>query len=110
MGVGSMIRARRRTHGLTQARLALRAGTSQAAISRIEREQVCPGIDTVANLLLALGEELEPLTRPLAPDGDPARLAAQRALPLERRIELAWSWNRLGGEIAAAGARARGET
>ena len=48
----------RRRHGLTQAQLAARARTSQAAISRIERGLVSPSVATLAHLLELMGEEL----------------------------------------------------
>ena len=44
---------------MTQKQLAARAGTSQAAISRIERDVVSPTVATLAQLLDLLGEELE---------------------------------------------------
>ena len=44
---------------MTQKQLAARAGTSQAAISRIERDVVSPSVATLAHLLYLLGEELE---------------------------------------------------
>ena len=44
---------------MSQARLAVRAGTTQSAISRIERDQVSPTIETLRSLLHLLGEELE---------------------------------------------------
>jgi transcriptional regulator with XRE-family HTH domain len=44
---------------VTQKQLAARARTSQAAVSRIERDQVSPSVATLANLLDLLGEELE---------------------------------------------------
>jgi len=55
---GPLIRDARRRHGLTQAQLAARARTSQAAISRIERGLVSPSVATVAELLDLMGEEL----------------------------------------------------
>jgi transcriptional regulator with XRE-family HTH domain len=55
---GELVREVRRRHGLTQQQLADRARTSQAAISRIERGLVSPSVDTLANLLDLLGEEL----------------------------------------------------
>jgi transcriptional regulator with XRE-family HTH domain len=56
---GDLLRTKRRRHGLTQAQLAARARTSQAAISRIERGLVSPSVATLANLLDLMGEELE---------------------------------------------------
>jgi transcriptional regulator with XRE-family HTH domain len=55
---GELLRDARRRHGLTQQQLADRARTSQAAISRIERDLVSPAVDTLAHLLDLLGEEL----------------------------------------------------
>jgi transcriptional regulator with XRE-family HTH domain len=58
MTPGSMLREARRRHGLTQRQLAARARTSQAAISRIERDLVSPSVATLAELLDLMGEEL----------------------------------------------------
>ena len=58
MTPGQLLRDRRRRHGLTQAQLAARARTSQAAISRIERDLVSPSVETLRTLLDLMGEEL----------------------------------------------------
>ena len=58
MNAGQLLRAVRRRHGITQAQLAARARTSQAAISRIERGTVSPSVATLAQLLDLMGEEL----------------------------------------------------
>lgn len=58
MTAGELLRATRRKHGLTQRQLAIRARTSQAAISRIERDVVSPSIATLAELLRLMNEEL----------------------------------------------------
>ncbi len=50
---------------MTQEQLAARARTSQAQISRIERDLVSPSVATLANLLDLLGEELELEVRPI---------------------------------------------
>ena len=55
---GQILRAARRRHGVSQARLATRAGTTQSAISRIERDQVSPSVGTLRSLLHLLGEDL----------------------------------------------------
>jgi transcriptional regulator with XRE-family HTH domain len=55
---GELLREVRRRHGLTQRQLAARARTSQAAISRIERDVVSPSVSTLATLLDLMGEEL----------------------------------------------------
>lgn len=55
---GTLVREARKRHGLTQAQLAARARTSQAAISRIERDLVSPSMATLSQLLDLMGEEL----------------------------------------------------
>jgi transcriptional regulator with XRE-family HTH domain len=56
---GQLLREARRRHGLSQARLAIRAGTTQSAISRIEQDRVSPTVETLAGLLNLLGEDLQ---------------------------------------------------
>jgi transcriptional regulator with XRE-family HTH domain len=58
MDVGELLREARRRHGLTQKQLAIRARTSQAAISRIERGLVSPTVETLGKLLAMMNEEL----------------------------------------------------
>jgi transcriptional regulator with XRE-family HTH domain len=104
---GELVRARREAHGLSQARLARRAGTGQAAISRIERGLTSPTTAMLAKLLGAMGEELELASARPELAVDPAHLEAQQARTPAERLELGLAWNRLAGEIAAAGAAAR---
>ena len=59
MTAGHLLREARRRRGVTQAQLAARARTSQAAISRIERGLVSPSVATLGSLLHLMGEELE---------------------------------------------------
>jgi transcriptional regulator with XRE-family HTH domain len=56
---GALIRDARARHGISQATLARRAGTTQKQISRIERAESSPSVSTVARLLAAMGERLE---------------------------------------------------
>jgi transcriptional regulator with XRE-family HTH domain len=56
---GEILSEARHRHGISQARLGARAGTTQSAISRIERDQVSPTVETLASLLRVLGEDLE---------------------------------------------------
>ncbi len=58
MSAGQLLRASRLRHGLTQKQLAIRARTSQAAISRIERGLVSPTVETLQKLLAMVNEEL----------------------------------------------------
>jgi transcriptional regulator with XRE-family HTH domain len=55
---GQLLRKARRRHDVTQRRLAIRAGTTQSAISRIERDRVSPSVETLRRLLWLLGEDL----------------------------------------------------
>jgi transcriptional regulator with XRE-family HTH domain len=55
---GRLLREARIRHEVSQERLAIRAGTTQSAISRIEKERVSPTVQTLAELLHLLGEDL----------------------------------------------------
>lgn len=106
---GALLRARREAHGLTQARLALRAGTTQAAVSRVERGELSPSVATLERLLWAMGEELALSAHPAPAEWDEDHLRDALRRPAPERLALALSWNRLAGQLAAAGARARDE-
>ncbi len=107
MDAGKLIRRTRDRHGISQRSLALRAGTNQAAVSRIERGEVSPSVATVERLLAAMGEGLKLEAEPVERDHDPVHLrAALKRTPAER-LELAISWNRLAGRLTEAGRSAR---
>lgn len=55
---GRLLREARIRHRVSQESLAIRAGTTQSAISRIEKERVSPTVKTLAELLHLLGEDL----------------------------------------------------
>lgn len=55
---GELLRHARSRHGLSQKQLAIRAGTTQSAISRIEKDKLSPTIETLSGLLFLLGEDL----------------------------------------------------
>lgn len=107
MEMGELIRGARKRHGLSQRRLALRAGTDQAAISRIERGDTAPSIETIERLLAAMGERLSIRSEPLAREYDPLHMEATLERTPEERLRLAISWNRLAGRLTQAGRRAR---
>jgi transcriptional regulator with XRE-family HTH domain len=102
---GRLIRDTRRQRGLTQARLALRAGTTQSAISRIENGHESPTTERLEMLLLVMGERLALASTPLA--ADDRSLAARRAQTPADRLREAASWNRAATAIEIAGAAAR---
>lgn len=97
-----LLREARKRHGLSQRRLALRAGTSQDAISRIERGVESPTIERLANLLMVLGERLE-LDSSLS---NKTEGAAAPSTARERLREAA-SWNLVATKLEIAGAQAR---
>lgn len=55
---GQLLREARKRHGVSQKQLAIRAGTTQSAISRIEGDKVSPSVETLRSLLQVLGEDL----------------------------------------------------
>jgi transcriptional regulator with XRE-family HTH domain len=109
MNAAELIRETRRRHGITQRSLAVRAGTGQAAVSRIERGEVSPSIDTVERLLAAMGERGRLASEPFRGDHDPVHLSAGLRRSPSERLELAIGWNRLAADLAMAGRRTRGE-
>ena len=83
----------RRRHGLTQRQLAARARTSQAAISRIERDLVSPSVATLATLLDLMGEELKLEADPVDYGVDATLLDLNLELTPERRLARQASWS-----------------
>jgi transcriptional regulator with XRE-family HTH domain len=97
-----LLREARKRQGISQRRLALRAGTSQDAISRIERGVESPTLERLANLLTVLGERLE-LNTTLIADATHAAV-----MPTAReRLREAASWNLVATQLEIAGADAR---
>jgi transcriptional regulator with XRE-family HTH domain len=101
-----LVSSTRNRLGLSQRRLALRAGTTQAAISRIERGLVSPTFTTLRELMLAMGEEPVIGAHRLPTDWDPVHMASTLARTPEERLALALSWNRMAGRLAHADRRA----
>lgn len=101
------MRETRERLGLSQRQLALRAGMTQASVSRIERGKVSPTFQTLRELMLAMGEEPLIGSRRLSGEWDPVHMASTLARSPEERLALALSWNRMAGRLAAAGRRAR---
>jgi transcriptional regulator with XRE-family HTH domain len=100
------VRALRERHRLSQAQLAYRAGSTQQAISRIERGTMSPTVDMLARLAACCGEELRLEARARDVPFEDAQLVEQLSLPMARRLEMALSWDRFAGEIAGRGLEA----
>jgi transcriptional regulator with XRE-family HTH domain len=104
---GEIIRQRRLAHGLTQKQLAIRAGSTQAAVSRLERGEISPTFETLERFLQVMGEEAELIVRRSRGAHGPARVASLRARPPAERFALGLSWNSLAGQFTRKGAAAR---
>lgn len=107
LDLATALRETRKTAGLSQRRLAVRAGTSQDAISRIERGVEAPTLERFEQLMLAMGKRLvldvEPLESPVPAD----ELAVSAQLTPAERLREAIGWNRLASQLAIAGEKAR---
>jgi transcriptional regulator with XRE-family HTH domain len=102
MTAAELLRETRRRHGVTQAQLAARARTSQAAISRIERGLVSPTVETLATLLDLMGDELSLGTEPLDYGHDRAMIRNNLQHSPEERIQRQASWSRGMRELQRA--------
>jgi transcriptional regulator with XRE-family HTH domain len=99
---GQLLRDVRRRHGLSQRQLAARARTSQAAISRIERDLVSPSVSTLATLLDLMGEELGLAATAIDYGHDVTLLDINLRFTPEERIENQASWARGVRELQRA--------
>jgi transcriptional regulator with XRE-family HTH domain len=102
MTPSDLVRTTRKRKGLSQRRLALRAGTSQSAIARIERGDEEVTWPRLRSLMLAMGEEPVLESRPLASRYDAADMVAQRRMSPDARLESGLAFNKLASELAAA--------
>ncbi len=107
MTAADLIRSTRSRHGLTQSQLARRAGTTQTAISRLERGDRSPSVETLRRILLVMGEDLDLRTRRLKGEHDAAHLQAEKALTPSQRLARAFAWMRFNAAVSAAGRSAR---
>ena len=105
MTPGQLLRSARGRHGLTQKQLAARARTSQAAISRIERDLVSPSVDTLATLLDLMGEELQLGAEPIDYGHDVTLIDLNLERTPEGRIDAQASWSRGVREFQGAARR-----
>jgi transcriptional regulator with XRE-family HTH domain len=64
MTAADLVREARDRHRISQASLARRCRTSQTHISRIERGEVSPTVETLQRILQTMGERLELLAAP----------------------------------------------
>jgi transcriptional regulator with XRE-family HTH domain len=88
---------------LTQRQLAIRAGSTQAAISRLERDELSPTFETFERLLSVMGDEATLQVHRGKGDYDRARLMSLRSRPPVERLALAISWNRMADLMRQGG-------
>ena len=107
--LGDHLRAARLRQGVTQRSLARRAGTTQAAISRIESGKESPSFERFTALLSVLGVRALLQTAPLEHDLGPDDLKHGRTLTPTLRLAESASWNLVTTslEIAATAAKAQ---
>lgn len=103
MTAGELLRATRLGHGLTQRQLAIRARTSQAAISRIERDVLSPSVSTLAELLRLMNEELVLDAREVDWGHDVTLNRTNLSLTVAQRLDRLVPYARLADELQAAG-------
>ena len=104
MDAGALLRERRLVNGLSQRALALRAGTRQANISRIENGHEIPTVDRLDQLLHALGERLELRAVPLDPERAAAEIRAGQAKSMSARLEDGFTLASFANELAGRSA------
>jgi transcriptional regulator with XRE-family HTH domain len=102
---GQLLRETRHRHGLTQRQLAARARTSQAAISRVERDLVSPSVSTLATWLDLMGDELRLAAEPIDYGHDATLFGQTLTRSPEQRIENQASWFRGLSELRHAARR-----
>jgi len=105
--LGEIVREVRERRGISRRSLARRAGTSPAAIARVESGPESPSFERFEALLLVMGERPVLRTEPLAHRYDLDDLALERERSAAERLAHSLSWNRMASEFAIAGARAR---
>ena len=84
---GQLLKEARRRRGVSQARLATRASTTQSAISRIESDRVSPAVETLRELLHLLGEDLVLTVEPREWGIDRSLIRERFALDPSERLE-----------------------
>ena len=100
-----LVREARRRQGISQAQLALRAGTSQHAVSLIERGLRRPSLDTLERLLLATGHRLAEGLEIVATEEDLVHLAAEQRRSVGSRLEQGFGWGAFAHDFRGAARR-----
>ena len=99
---GQLLREARKRRGVSQARLAVRAGTTQSVISRIERDGVSPTVETLGELLHLLGEDLVLEAEPRDWGIDRTQVRERLRASAEERVDQGLAFGELVLETHAA--------
>jgi transcriptional regulator with XRE-family HTH domain len=103
MTSAELVRDVRLRHGLSQRRLAVRAGAGQAWISRIEQGKISPSIESLERLLLVMGESLSlQAARSVEDEDDRTWQEAHRARPMAERLERAFDASGFAADLRGA--------
>jgi transcriptional regulator with XRE-family HTH domain len=102
---GALVRELRLAKGLSQHELAVRAGTRQPTISRVENGHEAPTAERLRDLLLVMGAELTLDTVALDPGRPAADVAADRSKSMSRRLEEGFALASFATELAGAAQR-----
>lgn len=105
MHAGQLLRQRRLAHGVSQGQLAVRAGTRQSTISRIEHGREVPTVARLGQLLLVLGEELRLEVAPLDPRRPAVDVVADRRKAMGARLEDGFALAAFASQLAGAARR-----
>jgi len=107
MNAAELLREKRLAHGLDQAALARRAGTTQSYVSRIERGTVSPSLKTLERLMHAMGQRAVLMTEPLpAGNASPEQLRADlRELTAAQRVDQAMELSEFLVDVADSAGR-----
>ena len=108
MSSATLLRQARRRAGLTQAELAIAAGTTQSAIARWERGASHPSVERLQALVEACGLELD-LGLTARNDDEVAVLRRNLALTVDERVARLVQMQRFVAAGRDALARARSE-
>jgi predicted transcriptional regulator len=100
MTPGELVRETRVRKGLTQRALALRAGTSQSAVARIERGEEELTWPRFRALMVSMGEEPTVTSQPLKSRYDARDVHAQRAMGKGSGLKGGLAFNKLISNMA----------
>jgi transcriptional regulator with XRE-family HTH domain len=101
MDAGTLLRQRRRAHGLSQRELAIRAGTRQATVSRIENGHEVPTVQRLEQLLTVLGEQLVMGTTWLDPERPVSDVRVDLAKSMAQRLEDGFALASFASQLAS---------